>query len=70
MNLNGYLASIAKLSNGFKLGASLFSVAAAVVLGVGITLLREDPIYGAVVAWALWAVGSPAGWDELRVRVV
>lgn len=70
MNLNGYFASVAKLSNGFKLGASLFTVVAAVVLGVGITLLREDPIYGAVVAWALWAVGSPAGWDELKVRVI
>lgn len=55
------------LSNGFKLGASLFTVLVAAVLGVGITLLREDPIYAAVVAWALWAVGSPAGWDELRV---
>eukprot|EP00903_Cladosiphon_okamuranus_P005465 g5450.t1 len=69
VNLNGYFASVAKLSNGFKLGASLFTVVAAVVLGVGITLVREDPIYGAVVAWALWAVGSPAGWGELRGRV-
>lgn len=68
MNLNGYLASVARLSNGFKLGASLLTVVVAAVLGVGITLLREDAIYAAVVAWALWAVGSPAGWDELRVR--
>lgn len=67
MNVNGYLASVAKLSNRFKLVASLFSIVAAVVLGVGITLLREDPIYAVVVAWALWAVGSPMGWDGLRV---
>lgn len=67
VNLNGFLSEVALLSNGVKLGASLFTVLVAVVLGVGITLLREDPIYAAVVAWALWAVGSPAGWDELRV---
>ncbi|CAM9447796.1 unnamed protein product [Ectocarpus sp. 12 AP-2014] len=69
VNLNGYFATINKLSNRVKLGLALGSVVAAVALGVAITLLREDPIYAAVVAWALWAVGSPAGWDELRGRV-
>lgn len=68
MNLNGYFASIGKLSNGFKLGVSLISVFAAVLLGAAVTIVREDPVYMFVIAWALWAIGSPAGWNDLRVR--
>lgn len=43
------------------------SVIVAVVLGALVTLTREDPVYSAVIAWALWAVGSKAGWASLEV---
>ncbi|CAN0254026.1 unnamed protein product, partial [Hapterophycus canaliculatus] len=61
VNLNGYFASISMLSNGFKLGMSLLSIFAAVVLGAAVTIVREDPVYMFVIAWALCAVGSSSG---------
>ena len=68
VNLNGYFASIPRLTNRFKLVASVLTIIAATVLGAVITRIREDPLYVAVLAWALWAVGSPAGWSGLEVR--
>lgn len=67
MNFNGYFASLAGLSNRSKLSLSVLSVVTAVVLGTGVTVTREDPVYAVVVAWALWAVGSEAGWSNLEV---
>eukprot|EP00904_Undaria_pinnatifida_P009798 jgi/Undpi1/5949/HiC_scaffold_2.g01223.m1 len=69
VNLNGYFASIPRLTNRFKLVASVLTIIAATVLGAVITRIREDPLYVAVLAWALWAVGSPAGWSGLEGRI-
>ncbi|CAM9280564.1 unnamed protein product [Laminaria digitata] len=69
VNLNGFFASIPRLSEHFKVVASVCTVIAATILGAVITFSREDPLFAAVVAWALWAVGSPTGWNDLKGRV-
>ncbi|CAM9394899.1 unnamed protein product, partial [Ascophyllum nodosum] len=68
-NLNKYFANVKSFSNRDKLALSITTVVAAVILGAVITLVREDPVYAGVVAWALWAVGSEAGWRGLKDRV-
>lgn len=67
VNTNGYISSVAGRANRLKLVASVLSVVLAVLLGAAISLTREDPVYAAVIAWALWAVGSKAGWKGLEV---
>lgn len=68
VNANGYVATFPRAPNVLKLVASTLSVVAAVALSITVTAAYESPIYGTVVAWALWAIGSRAGWRNLEVR--
>lgn len=68
VNLNGYLSSL-RASNLVQLLGSVVSTLVAVAVGTTVTLVRESPVYSAVIAWALWAVGSKAGWQNLEVSV-
>lgn len=69
VNLNGYFATRPRQSNLMGLILSVLSIIVAVLLGTLVTLAREDPVYAAVVAWALWAVGDKGGWGNLQGRV-
>lgn len=67
MNLNGYLSLVPKFSDRALLRFSLASVAAGVALAVAVTAGTGDPIYAGVVAWALSAIASEAGWRSMKV---
>ncbi|CAM9903771.1 unnamed protein product, partial [Sphacelaria rigidula] len=67
VNLNGYLALVPKFSHKALLRFSLASIAAGVSLAVAVTTKSGDPVYAAVVAWALSAISSETGWKSMKV---
>lgn len=55
VNLNGNIASPENVSPAVVAGAGHVSVLVATGLGVSVTLLRQAPVFGAVISWALTA---------------
>lgn len=69
VNLNGYLSLLPKFSDKALLRFSLTSIATGVSLAVVVTTKSGDPVYAGVVAWALSAIASEAGWKSMKGRV-
>eukprot|EP00977_Amphora_coffeiformis_P025360 scaffold19336_cov199-Amphora_coffeaeformis.AAC.5 len=55
VNLNGNIAAPENISPSVVAGAGHVSVLVAAGLGISVTLLRQAPVVGAVIAWALTA---------------
>jgi hypothetical protein len=58
VNLNGSFAMSETVSAPFLAWAGHISVAAATALAVSVTVVRQAPVYGGVLAWALTAVAT------------
>lgn len=58
VNLNGSFAMSETISAPFLAWAGHISVAAATALAVSVTVARQAPVYGSVLAWALTAVAT------------
>lgn len=56
-----------KFSNKALLRFSLASIATGVSLAVAVTTKSGDSVYAGVVAWALSAISSEAGWKSMKV---
>ena len=68
VNLNKYIGGVSRFSNNVKFAFSMVSIAIAVLLAVGVTAKTGDPVYAAVVAWALLAVAGKGGAENMEVR--
>ncbi|CAM9852811.1 unnamed protein product [Ascophyllum nodosum] len=66
VNLNKYIGGVSRFSNNVKFAFSMVSIAIAVLLAVGVTAKTGDPVYAAVVAWALLAVAGKGGAENME----
>ena len=64
VNLNGSIAMNPSNSDSVVTAAGHSSALVATLLGVGVTILRSEPVYGLTLAWALAACG-----DGMKKRV-
>ncbi|KAG5189645.1 hypothetical protein JKP88DRAFT_300907, partial [Tribonema minus] len=69
VNANGFVAAAAPRSHAVKASAAIASIYLAVLVGAAVTFARRDPIYAAVIAWALAAIADEAAWGKLRGQV-